>query len=251
MIRVQTYSPWLEQFETDADSSSQFTLPYDMSRRRPYQLIGTASGVPRGRTPPSTGPGSRWTREYEWYATVNDGVSTTTSTPVWSFTTAPGGACGDGAIGAGESCDDGSTQDGDGCSASCQIEACFGCAGAPSVCAPTPGTPCAADGNICTDDVCSAAGTCGVPNTAPCGDGLFCTGADVCSGGYARTTGRPCLGGSECNDACNELADSCADPAGTVCAPDANVCTTDVCNGAGLCGTTTASPVTTATPALR
>ena len=31
VIRVRRTRPWLNQFEADADSSSQFTLPYDMS----------------------------------------------------------------------------------------------------------------------------------------------------------------------------------------------------------------------------
>ncbi len=41
-ISVQTYSPVLSQFETDADS--QFVIPYSMANAQaPYQLIGTAN----------------------------------------------------------------------------------------------------------------------------------------------------------------------------------------------------------------
>jgi hypothetical protein len=99
------------------------------------------------------------------------------------------------------------------------------------------GTPCAADGNPCTDDICDGAGACDHPNnTAPCDDGLFCTGTDTCSGGSCQHTGDPCAGGPECNNVCNEAADNCAVSAGTGCADDGNVCTDDQCDGAGACG---------------
>src|SRR4029450_8703975 len=41
VIRVKTYSPWLDQYEADPDSSSQFTLPYNMSSSQPFTLLGT------------------------------------------------------------------------------------------------------------------------------------------------------------------------------------------------------------------
>lgn len=44
------------------------------------------------------------------------------------------GACGDGALDEGEACDDGDAVDGDGCSAACEPEARYACAGEPSVC---------------------------------------------------------------------------------------------------------------------
>ncbi len=42
--------------------------------------------------------------------------------------------CGNGVTDAGEQCDDGNLVSGDGCSATCRVESCFDCAGAPSVC---------------------------------------------------------------------------------------------------------------------
>jgi hypothetical protein len=99
------------------------------------------------------------------------------------------------------------------------------------------GTPCAADGNPCTDDICDGAGACGHPNnTAPCDDGLFCTGTDTCSGGSCQHTGDPCAGGPECNNVCNEVGDNCDVAPGTLCTDDGNVCTDDQCDGAGACG---------------
>jgi len=66
------------------------------------------------------------------------------------------GSCGDGALDVGEACDDGNATGGDCCSAVCQFE--------------SAGSPCPADGNLCTDDVCDGAGVCGVPSTpvTPC-----------------------------------------------------------------------------------
>jgi hypothetical protein len=87
VIRVRTYSPWLDQFEADADSSSQFTLPYDMSGAgSSFQLVGTVK-VPAGATASVAWPGLSGLTAYEWYATSNDGL-VTTSGPSWSFTTA-------------------------------------------------------------------------------------------------------------------------------------------------------------------
>jgi cysteine-rich repeat protein len=123
---------------------------------------------------------------------------------------APLPTCGDERLDAGESCDDGNGASGDGCSSSCQVEACWVCAGEPSNCAP--------------DDA------------AACDDGLFCSGVEVCSGGSCTSAGDPCTGGGECADLCDEQRDLCADPPGTPCAPDGDVCTDDVCSGSGLCG---------------
>jgi fibronectin type 3 domain-containing protein len=82
-VRVKTYSPWLQQFETDADS--QFTLAYDMGSSAPFQVIGTSS-VPSGSNATATWSSLSQGTDYEWYATVSDGKTTTTG-PTWTFTT--------------------------------------------------------------------------------------------------------------------------------------------------------------------
>jgi hypothetical protein len=87
-ISVQTYSPWLDQFETDGDS--QFTVSYDMTDTPVFQLIGSNTGVPSGTTSQLSWNGLLENTTYEWYATVSDG-SVTTAGPVWSFTTTPDG----------------------------------------------------------------------------------------------------------------------------------------------------------------
>jgi uncharacterized delta-60 repeat protein len=118
-------------------------------------------------------------------------------------------ACGNSVTDPGESCDDGNTVDGDGCSATCTTEPGWTCAGQPSVCTTcgngivdpgeqcddgntvggdccspacqydAPTTPCADDGNLCTDDQCDASGTCTHNITAGCPDHYMCDKAAV------------------------------------------------------------------------
>ena len=89
-IRVKTYSPVLDQFETDANS--QFVLPYDLQgtnfqlQSTDFQVIATNTNVPSGSNTSTTWPGLNYNTEYEWYATVDDGSTITTGT-TWSITT--------------------------------------------------------------------------------------------------------------------------------------------------------------------
>jgi hypothetical protein len=100
------------------------------------------------------------------------------------------------------------------------LEACVECLGAADC----------GDGNLCTDDVCDAAGVCSNPNnTLPCDDGLFCTAGDVCSGGV-------CTGGVDAcpGQVCDEPNSRCVDCLSDADCDDANVCTDDSCN-ANVC----------------
>jgi fibronectin type 3 domain-containing protein len=84
-IHVQTYSPWLNQFETDADSD--FTLSYDMQGgSSAFTVIGTQSNVPSGSNTSVAWQNLTAGTQYEWYATVSDGNRTTTSS-TYTFTT--------------------------------------------------------------------------------------------------------------------------------------------------------------------
>jgi hypothetical protein len=83
---------------------------------------------------------------------------------------------------------------------------------------PAAGTPCEADGDLCTNDVCDGNGMC-----------IFLKDR-VCPG----PTG-PCDGGTECNPATG-ACDQVPDPVlSTPCDVDGNLCTIDHCNGMGQC----------------
>jgi len=85
-IRMRTYSPTLGRFEVDADSSSQFTLPCDLSGGDVgFHPIGTFRRVASGATVSIPWTGLWRGKEYEWYVTVGDGTSTVTG-PVSQFT---------------------------------------------------------------------------------------------------------------------------------------------------------------------
>jgi hypothetical protein len=85
-LYVQTYSPWLNQFETDADS--EFTIDFPMGGA--FAAAGTVSGgsgttvsLPVSDLDPNT--------EYEWRATVTNAAGKSRVGPVWRFTTGGGG----------------------------------------------------------------------------------------------------------------------------------------------------------------
>lgn len=99
--------------------------------------------------------------------------------------------CGNGAIDSGEGCDDGDATSGDGCSAICQVEQCYQCAGAPSACSADNGAACddgdvCTTGDVCTGTVCGGTQSCtldhfltykvkvtsGTPKFAPVGSAL-------------------------------------------------------------------------------
>ena len=86
LITVNTYSPTLGQYDTDA--TSQFTLPYDMQSAAPgtFQLLGTVGSVASGGSAQLVWPALAPETLHEWYVTVGDS-STTTIGATWSFTT--------------------------------------------------------------------------------------------------------------------------------------------------------------------
>ena len=83
---------------------------------------------------------------------------------------------------------------------------------------PPPGTPCEADGTLCTLDHCDGLGACVNFNQVTC-----------------QLPVPPCEAGTMCNPstgACDPLADA---PLSTPCEQDGNLCTVDHCNGRGQC----------------
>ena len=141
--------------------------------------------------------------------------------------------CGNGVVDPTEQCDDGNLVNGDCCSSTCQFE--------------IGGNVCPDDGNPCTNDQCDGSGGCAHPNnTAPCDDGLYCDGTDVCSGGVCTHGGDPCPGPNgdgNCSQSCDEATDSCTapDPNGSACTDGLFCDGTDTC-AAGACTNHTGNP---------
>jgi len=82
LIRIKTYSPTLNQFETDADS--QFNLSADLAPS--FAMLASNTNVSSGSSASFTWNGLLPGTQYEWYATIDDGVNITT-TPIFNFTT--------------------------------------------------------------------------------------------------------------------------------------------------------------------
>ena len=85
-VYVQTYSPWLNAFETDANSA--FTLDFAMGGA--FEDVGTVT-VPSDSdatvTPASLEPFTR----YEWRMTVTNASGKSRTGPTWTFTTGADG----------------------------------------------------------------------------------------------------------------------------------------------------------------
>ncbi len=84
-VYIETYSPWLDQYETD--ENSQFDLDFPMGDV--FAIIDSVNDVPNG-----TNASVEWLclspyTEYEWYVTITDATERTTVGPVWRFTTGP------------------------------------------------------------------------------------------------------------------------------------------------------------------
>ena len=70
-ISVKTYSPILNQFETDANSD--FTIDYQMTK--PFDTIGTVYNTPSGTTPSVVWNGLEDSATYDWYVVISDSVN--------------------------------------------------------------------------------------------------------------------------------------------------------------------------------
>ncbi len=122
--------------------------------------------------------------------------------------------CGDGVVALTEACDDGGRVPGDGCSAACQVEDGWECAGTPSVCDGVCGDGVLRGAEVCDDGVNDGAyGGCepGCAAFAPrCGDGVrqasegeLCDGADT--GGVTCVTSGFYGGPIACHDTCDQI----------------------------------------------
>jgi hypothetical protein len=85
-IYVQTYSPWLNQYERDADS--EFTLDFPMGGA--FSTAGTTT-APSGALASIAAAGLEPNTAYEWTATVTNAAGKSRTGPVWRFTTGSSG----------------------------------------------------------------------------------------------------------------------------------------------------------------
>jgi len=93
------------------------------------------------------------------------------------------------------------------------------------------GTPCEAEGNLCTIDHCNGAGSCVLLGNRSC-----------------QAAVPPCEGGETCNPATGNCDANADGAAGTVCERDGNLCTNDRCNGSGTCAFVSNVPCQAAVP---
>lgn len=93
--------------------------------------------------------------------------------------------CGNGKIEAPEACDDGNTVDGDGCSATCTIEAGYGCTGEPSTCTRVDSPAVCGNGVVEAGEECDGQTGC----TDTCAWEIVTTGGKIGSCAAASSTG--------------------------------------------------------------
>jgi len=218
-IHIETYSPWLDQYETGAPH--EYLLPYDMDDGLPFAKIGdTVQGVASGGSACIPWPGRLAGVEYQWYAMVSD-ESTVTKGPRWSFTS--NGSCGidadcdsDSSCATDETCVAGLCVAGswapDGFATLCGAGACAAtgsCTGGVDSCVPGTAalrdTTCDGIDDDCDgpldEDYVQMATSCGV---GACG----ATGITSCVGGAAQDS---CVPGAPAADdaTCDAVDDDC------------------------------------------
>ncbi|MCB9507290.1 MAG: DUF4215 domain-containing protein [Myxococcales bacterium] len=149
--------------------------------------------------------------------------------------------CGDGQVDDGEACDDGNSEPRDGCSAVCELEDGWDCAGAPSQCEQvTPEAVCG-DGRIAADEQCDDANRTGGDGcTRDCAveDGWRCAGAPSRCTQQAPECGDGFIdAGESCDDSNDVSGDgcsaACAEEPGFDCTGEPSVC---VARPPGVCG---------------
>ncbi|MHC4641080.1 MAG: DNRLRE domain-containing protein [Planctomycetota bacterium] len=80
-VYIETYSPHLDQYETDADSQFTLNLPMDS-----FTVIGTDTGVASGSNASVVWAGLLDGTEYNWFVEATDTAQNTQGGPTWSFT---------------------------------------------------------------------------------------------------------------------------------------------------------------------
>jgi len=210
-IYVETYSPTLDQYETDSDS--EFDLDYEMVDHAPFVELASAGDVPSGGSAGFDWTGRSTGIAYEWQVEVADGGGETAG-PVWRFTS-------DGSCSAPADCEDGDVCTDHACAGGfCQDTADPLCCNKHFECSDSDActddycvdNTCDVtavdcdDVNDCTDDTCDTGSGCQnvVDDTNSCNDAIACTVNDRCASGL-------CIADDVCpsGEACNVMNGMC------------------------------------------
>ncbi|MDR2849989.1 MAG: hypothetical protein LBW77_05550 [Verrucomicrobiota bacterium] len=91
-VTIKTYSPWLNEYRTDANS--QLTFAYNMalpsgpgSTGTPYVVIASNTGVAQNQPTTAVWTGLKPKTEYDWYVKATDQTGNTVTSGTRSFTT--------------------------------------------------------------------------------------------------------------------------------------------------------------------
>jgi hypothetical protein len=91
-VVIQTYSPWLNQYETDANSEMFFTYNMQLpggpgSPGTPYVALATNVGVLPGAETSFAWTGLQANKTYDWHVKVTDAQGNSVMSSPWPFTT--------------------------------------------------------------------------------------------------------------------------------------------------------------------
>ncbi len=90
-VTVQTYSPWLNKYETDDNSEMFFPLNLQApagAPGTPFIPLGTNQAVTSGSVSSLTWTGLVTNKTYEWYVVATDEAGNRAASPRWQFRTA-------------------------------------------------------------------------------------------------------------------------------------------------------------------
>ncbi len=92
LVNIETYSPYLDEYETDADSQMSFSYGMQLptgpgSPGTGYAAIGTNAGVAPGTATTCAWSGRQPTTTYDWYVKVTDAAGNIYNSPSSRFTT--------------------------------------------------------------------------------------------------------------------------------------------------------------------
>ena len=91
-VTIKTYSPWLNQYQTDANSQMSFSYKLQLptgpgSPGTPYVAVGTNTGVAPNTLSSYAWAGTQANKSYDWYVKVADTSGNAVTSAEWQFST--------------------------------------------------------------------------------------------------------------------------------------------------------------------